>query len=145
MKIALVSDEWHPIDAYILEWLKQHEIETVLFGSFVSHQDESWVDVTLKAANAVAEGKADEGIFLCWSGTGSCIVSNKVRLIRAALCGDPETVRLARIWNHANVLALSNRTLNEQLANEILTAWFEPYDKSIGIDSIEKISRVVIK
>ncbi|MFO1257704.1 MAG: RpiB/LacA/LacB family sugar-phosphate isomerase [Gammaproteobacteria bacterium] len=142
MKIALVSDEWHPIDAYIEKWIHQHGMEAVLLGSFRSHHDEPWIDVTLEAAKAVATGQADEGIFLCWSGTGSSIVANKVKRIRAALCTEPETAKLARIWNHANVLVLSNRTLDEENANNILTSWFEPYDKSIGIDTIQELNKL---
>jgi ribose 5-phosphate isomerase B len=69
-------------------------------------------------------GQADEGIVFCWTGTGASIAANKVRGIRAALCHDAETARGARIWNHANVLALSLRVTSEALAKEILEAWF---------------------
>lgn len=142
MKIALVSDEWHPIDAYIEEWIHQHGMEALLLGSFGSHHDEPWVEATLEAAKTIANGQADEGIFLCWSGTGASIVANKVKPIRAALCTDPETAKLARIWNHANVLVLSNRTLDETNANNILTRWFEPYDKNIGNEGIAKLKQI---
>lgn len=142
MRIALVSDEWHPIDAYIQQWIHQHGMEALLYGSFRSHQDEHWVDVTVEAAKAVATGQADEGIFLCWSGTGASIVANKVKEIRAALCTDPETAKLARIWNHANVLVLSNRSLNKGNAHQILTKWFEPYDKTMGNEGVTKLKHI---
>ncbi len=50
--------------------------------------------------------------------------------IRAALCHDAETARGARVWNHANVLALSLRATPEAVAKEILDAWFAtPYSE----------------
>jgi ribose 5-phosphate isomerase B len=72
----------------------------------------------------VTRGEADEGIVCCWTGTGASIAANKVRGIRAALCHDAETARGARIWNHANVLALSLRATSIPMAKEILAAWF---------------------
>ena len=61
----------------------------------------------------------------CWTGTGASIAANKVRGVRAALCGDAATAAGARRWNDANVLALSLRTTTEALLEEILDAWFE--------------------
>jgi ribose 5-phosphate isomerase B len=80
--------------------------------------------VTLEAVKRVARAEAGEAIVMCWTGTGSSIVANKVAGVRAALCGDAETARGARIWNHANVLALSLRATSEPIAREILDAWF---------------------
>ena len=69
-------------------------------------------------------GRAEEGILFCWTGTGVSIAANKVPGIRAALCGDAETARGARLWNNANVLCLSMRATSEVIAREILDAWF---------------------
>ena len=73
----------------------------------------------------MAEGRAEQGIVCCWTGTGASIAANKVAGIRAALCVDAETARGARRWNDANVLALSLRTTSEALLKEILDGWFE--------------------
>jgi ribose 5-phosphate isomerase B len=61
---------------------------------------------------------------MCWTGTGASLAANKVPGIRAALCQDAETAKGARIWNHANVLALSLRATPIPIAREILDAWF---------------------
>ena len=63
------------------------------------------------------------------------IAANKVAGIRAALCADAETARGARLWNRANVLALSLRLTTPALADEILTAWF---DTPLGEDPDDK-------
>ncbi len=73
----------------------------------------------------MVEGRADQAIVCCWTGTGASIAANKVPGIRAALCSDAETARGARRWNDANVLALSLRTTSPAILQEILTAWFE--------------------
>jgi ribose 5-phosphate isomerase B len=86
--------------------------------------DTDWPLVASCVAEAVARGEANEGIVCCWTGTGASIAANKVPGIRAALVHDAETARGARIWNHANVLALSLRATSIPLAREILDAWF---------------------
>ena len=72
----------------------------------------------------MAEGRAEQGIVCCWTGTGAAIAANKVPGVRAALCGDAATADGARRWNDANVLALSLRTTSPALLEEILDAWF---------------------
>ena len=72
----------------------------------------------------MAEGRADQAVVCCWTGTGASIAANKVAGIRAALCADAETARGARRWNDANVLALSLRSTSPALLEEILDGWF---------------------
>ena len=59
----------------------------------------------------------------CWTGTGISIAANKVRGVRAALCGDAITAQGARRWNDANVLALSLRATSAAVGLEILDAF----------------------
>ena len=72
----------------------------------------------------IPAGRAEQAVVCCWTGTGASIAANKIPGIRAALCHDAETARGARIWNHANVLALSLRATTEAIAKEILDTWF---------------------
>ncbi len=142
MKIALVSDEYHPINNYVQKWLENKGYKLMLFGSYESKQDQPWIEVTIAAAKAVTNGICDEGIFFCWSGTGASIIANKIAGIRAALCNDQETANLARIWNDANVLVLSNRSLNENSADVILTNWFSKHEKKITEKELRQISKL---
>lgn len=136
MKIALASDELYPVHDFVLNWLRQRGHELILFGALKTHQEEPWVAVAHAAAEAVRQGTCDEGIFCCWTGTGICMAANKMPGIRAALCPDAETARGARIWNHANVLVLSNRLLTTENASEILSAWFEDFDLLKGAGGV---------
>jgi hypothetical protein len=76
-------------------------------------------------AECLAQGLADQGIVMCWTGTGVSIAANKVEGVRAALCVDAATATGARRWNDANVLALSLRLTTPALLSEILAAWFK--------------------
>ncbi len=100
-----------------------------------------WPQTSQKVAEAVAAGVVDEGIVCCWTGTGASIAANKVAGLRAALCGDAETARGARVWNAANVLALSLRATSEPVDKEILEAWFAsaPGDDEWNKRQIERI------
>lgn len=139
MKIALSSDEVYSVHQTLHRELERRGHEVVPFGSIANGSDVSWVEAAESAAQAVASGQCDEGVVACWSGTGICMASNKVFGIRAALCTDPETARAARTWNDANVLCLSNRLLSEDLAKEILAAWFEPWDSKPGAEGVERL------
>ncbi len=140
IRIALVSDEWHPINEYVQKWLIDKGHDCLYFGSYKSEKDEPWVEVIAEAAREVAFGGCNEGIFFCWSGTGASIVANKIPGIRAALCNDAETAELARIWNHASVLVLSNRSLTKENADKILEKWFAEYDRNPGSEGVKQIS-----
>ena len=125
MRIAVCSDEPYPVHSAVIAELEKRGHDVVRFGSVKSGKEVPWTAVAQAAAEAVAFGDCDEGIFFCWTGTGISMAANKVPGIRAALCCDPETARGARIWNHANVLALSNRLMSEEHAIEIIQAWME--------------------
>jgi ribose 5-phosphate isomerase B len=92
----------------------------------------------------VSEGRAEQGIVCCWTGTGASIAANKVAGVRAALCGDAETARGARSWNDANVLALSLRSTSEAVLGEILDRWFEtkPSDDPEDRANVEHIREI---
>ena len=69
---------------------------------------------------AVRNNDADMGIVLGGSGQGEQITANKVHGVRAALCNDLFTARLARAHNNANVLSIGARVVGFGLAEEIL-------------------------
>ena len=142
MKIAVSSDAHDPLVDFVLEEAHKRGHETVYYGPRSSESEADWPEVTRQAAEDVAAGRADEGIVICWTGTGASIAANKVAGIRAALCGDAETARGARVWNHANVLALSMRATPLPIAGEILERWFDtPFsDDDWNKTQIERIA-----
>ena len=77
---------------------------------------------------AVARGDAERGIVLGGSGQGEQIAANKVAGVRAALCNDLYTARMAREHNDANVLSMGGRIVAPALADEIVICFLQtPY------------------
>jgi ribose 5-phosphate isomerase B len=125
VRVALCSDEPYPVHTTVRVWLEEHGHEVLPFGSVAAGSGTPWALAAEVAAEAVARGDCDQGDFFCWTGIGISIAANKVPGIRAALCSVPGQAEGARVWNHANVLCLSNRTLADDLATEILAVWFD--------------------
>ena len=124
MRIAVAADERTGVAEAVAEELRRRGHEPILHGVLAEDERDDWAWASEAAARDVAEGRADQGIVCCWTGTGASIAANKVAGVRAALCGDAGTADGARKWNDANVLALSLRTTSEALLGEILDAWF---------------------
>src|SRR3712207_9549891 len=125
MRISVAADERTGVADAIVEELRRRGHEPVLHGALSADERDDWAWASETAARDVAEGRAEQGIVCCWTGTGASIAANKVPGIRAALCGDAATAAGARKWNDANVLALSLRATSEAEMAEILDAWFE--------------------
>ena len=142
MRIALASDEPYPVHATVARVLEERGHTVVRFGAVATGVETPWPDVAEAAAQAVASGACDEGVLFCWSGTGISIAANKVAGVRAALCADPGAAAAARVWNHANVLCLANRTLSDDMAKEILAAWFDTEPGERGAEGVARLAAV---
>lgn len=130
MKLAIGSDESTHLTDSVIAAVEEMGHEIVLYGplrdeAVAEKEDNYWPAVAQQVAESVAAGEADEGILFCWTGTGISLAANKVPGVRAALCGDAETARGARLWNDANILCMSLRATSEVMAKEILEKWFD--------------------
>ena len=123
MRILVGSDEDTALARHIIQDLTRRG-HVVTASSAISVQPRPWSSVGREVATAVAQGAADMGVCLCWTGTGVSMAANRVPGARAALCADAQTAAGARRWNDANVLVLSNRMTSLPVAEEILDAWF---------------------
>jgi ribose 5-phosphate isomerase B len=143
MKIAIGSDEKTHVTDAVVEELKKRGLEVELHGPLAG-ESRQWADVAVDVAKQVAEGKSDQGVLFCWTGTGVSMAANKVPGIRAALCADAETARGARKWNHANVLVMSLRLTSEVVAKEIVEAWLStPYsEKDEDVYNVKRVKEV---
>lgn len=119
MRVAFGTDEVTPLTEAIKAALAEQGHDVVVVG-----EGDVWTDVGRRVGEAVAGGDAERGVVCCWTGTGVSIAANKVDGVRAALCTDAETARGARRWNDANVLALGLRLTSDEVANEMLDAFF---------------------
>jgi ribose 5-phosphate isomerase B len=124
MRIAVSADERTGVAEQVAEALRDRGHDPILHGALSEDERDDWAWASEAAARDVAEGRADQAVVCCWTGTGASIAANKVPGVRAALCGDAATADGARKWNDANVLALSLRTTSPAVLGEILDAWF---------------------
>src|SRR3712207_2827619 len=124
MRIAIAADERTGVAEALARELERRGHEAIPHGALATDERDDWAWASEAAARDVADGRAEQAVVCCWTGTGASIAANKVPGIRAALCADARTAEGARRWNDANVLALSLRTTSEAELEEILDAWF---------------------
>ena len=146
MRIAVAADERAGIAGAVVEELRRRGHEPIPHGALSDAERDDWAWASEAAARDVVEGRADQAVVCCWTGTGASIAANKVAGVRAALCGDGPTAAGARRWNDANVLALSLRATSQAELSEILDAWFEaapsaePDDRA-NVEHVDEIER----
>jgi ribose 5-phosphate isomerase B len=118
MRVAFESDDENDTTRAVLQALADAGHEVIRPA-----QSQSWPDLGKSVGRAVVDGRADYGVVMCWTGTGTAIAANKVPGVRAALAWDPWIARGARLWNDANVLAMSLKRLAPDVAVEVLQAF----------------------
>lgn len=147
MKIALACDHGGlSLKNAIKTYLDENGYQTFDFGT-TTEDSCDYPDFALCAAEAVACGEYERGIFVCTTGIGISIAANKVKGIRCALCTDATCARLTREHNNANVLALGAGIVGVHLALDIVKTFLET-DFS-GLEKhqrrIDKISAIEAK
>ena len=124
MKIAIGCDHaGFEVKDVVLQAIKQAGHEYIDFGTYDTNSCD-YPDFALKAAEAVAAGKADMGILMCGTGIGISIAANKVPGIRCAHVTDEFSANAAREHNDANMLAVGSRITSPQLIKRIYRIFF---------------------
>ena len=135
MKIAFGADDQNECTRAVVEHLQNvSEIRII---------DGAWPKFAQEVGRAVVKGDADYGVVMCWTGTGTSIAANKVKGVRAALAWEPWIAKNARLWNDANVLALSLKRLAPDVAVECVKAFLEVAhedpEESANIDMVRSL------
>jgi ribose 5-phosphate isomerase B len=141
--IAIANDHiGFELKRAVLEVLDAKNLQYKDFGAYSGER----VDYPVygqKAAVAVAGGECDRGILLCGTGVGISIAANKVHGIRAVVCSEPYSAKLAKQHNNANILALGARVVGAELAKMIVSEWldaeFEGGRHAARVEMIKKI------
>jgi len=120
MKLAICCDHGGlTLKNAILTYLTENGYEVVDFGT-TTYDSCDYPDFALKAAEAIARGECEKGIFVCTTGIGISIVANKVPGVRCALCSDSLSAKMTRLHNDANALALGGGIVGINLAKDIV-------------------------
>jgi len=141
MKVAMGNDHaGFALKEEIKAYLQIQGHEVIDFGT---HNEEACdlPDYIYPASMAVAEGKADRGIFVDGVGYGSAMIANKIYGVYAAVCQDPFCASLAREHSDTNVLCIGGKIIGSALAMEIVKTWMT----TEHITDVDKYTRRVNK
>jgi ribose 5-phosphate isomerase B len=150
MRIAIAADHGgYPLNERVIEELRGAGHEITDFGTHDGSQPDDYPDYALKVGQAVQDGEAEIGILICGSGVGAAVAANKLKGIRAALCGDTYSGHQSREHDDCNVLCLGARVVGVELAMDIVRAFVaarftgeERHRRRLGkIEAIEKKER----
>ncbi|WP_042376551.1 RpiB/LacA/LacB family sugar-phosphate isomerase [Streptacidiphilus melanogenes] len=144
MRISVSSDMDEGVARQLVAELQRRGHSVIRHGALQPDEKEDWAFCSEAAARDVVEGRADQAVVCCWTGTGASIAANKLPGVRAALCTDSYTAGGARRWNDANVLALSLRLTSTPMLSEILDAWFDgaPSQEPDDQENIAHLGRI---
>ncbi len=124
MRIAVGADHGgYPLNERVIETLRAagHDVED--FGTHDGSKPDDYPDYALAVGRSVQDGRAEIGIIICGSGVGASVAANKMRGVRAALCGDTYSAHQSREHDDCNVLCLGARVVGVELALEIVRAF----------------------
>lgn len=123
--IAIASDHaGYELKQLLGEELKRLGYQVLDLGTNGA-ESVDYPDYGYKLAEAVSEGRAGRGVVVCGTGIGISMAANRVPKVRAALCHDVTSTRLARLHNDANVLALGARLIGGEVAKDCLKAFLD--------------------
>ncbi|MFZ3051942.1 MAG: ribose 5-phosphate isomerase B [Sulfuricurvum sp.] len=127
---------------FTVELLRQKGHEVIDLGPFDKERVD-YPDYAVKVCESVLSDTVSQGILICGSGIGMSMAANRFHGIRAALCHDAYTAKVARGHNDANVLCFGERIVGQGVAESILDAWiagtFEGGRHCGRVDKIEAI------
>jgi ribose 5-phosphate isomerase B len=143
MRIAIGSDHaGYSLKSLLIRRLEELGHEVADLGTH-SEASVDYPPICAAVGRAVARGSADRGIVLGGSGQGEAIAANKVHGVRAALCNDVHTAKLAREHNDANVLSMGGRIVGTGVALEVLRLFLEtPFEGGRHVRRVEQIAAV---
>ena len=123
--IAIGSDHGgYALKQAIMKHLEKKGLEYKDYGTYT--EDSCDYPIYGEAvARAVSAGECERGIVICGTGIGISMAANKVKGVRAALCGDCYGAEFTRLHNDANILALGARVVGEGLALKIVDTFLE--------------------
>ena len=124
MRIAIGADHaGYPLNERVIEELRTAGHQVIDFGTHDGSVPDDYPDYAKKVGESIQSGSTEIGILICGSGVGAAVAANKLRGIRAALCGDTYSAHQSREHDDCNVLCVGSRVTGVELALEIVRAF----------------------
>jgi len=125
MKIAIGADHRGLAYKERIKGILEKMGHTVIDMGPFTEESVDYPDFGLKVAHAVADGSADRGVTICWTGNGMNMAANKVKGVRAGMALSVDMAYLTRLHNDANVLTLADKYTPADQLEEILKTFLE--------------------
>ena len=126
MKIHLGCDHaGFELKEKVANHLKNNGHEVIDHGAKTYDALDDYPVFCFLAAQAAAKDSNSLAIVIGGSGNGEQIAANKVKGVRAALAWSPETAKLAREHNNANVMGIGGRMHSIDECKVIIDAFIE--------------------
>ncbi|MDR2635577.1 MAG: ribose 5-phosphate isomerase B [Campylobacteraceae bacterium] len=140
MKFYIANDHaGFSIKSDVIKILKDRNCEVIDLGA-LSCERVDYPDFAHALCEAVLKDGGSFGILICGSGIGMSIAANRHEGIRAALCHDAYTAKMARAHNNANVLCFGERILGLGVISSMIDAWInEPFEGGRHAQRVAKI------
>ena len=108
----------------VKKYLEERGLEVKDFGIYQDARAD-YPDIAEVVCKSIVAGECEKGILLCGTGIGISIAANKIKGIRAAVCNEVYSAKMAKCHNNANVITLGGRVVGEDVALEIVSAWLD--------------------
>ncbi|MBS6585440.1 MAG: ribose 5-phosphate isomerase B [Eubacterium sp.] len=140
--IAIGSDHaGYALKCEMIKHLEEKGVEFIDCGC--NGESVDYPDIAEKTCEKVTSGEADKAILICGTGVGISISANKIKGIRAALCGDWYSAKYTRLHNDANVLCMGGRVIGAGLAAEIVDVFLDTeFEGGRHARRVEKIMKL---
>jgi ribose 5-phosphate isomerase B len=139
--VAIASDHAGiDLKRFLMEELRGRGLEPLDLGAHDAASVD-YPDFANALADILASGRARRGVLICGTGIGIGMAANRHRHIRAAVCHDATSARLARRHNDANVLALGARLIGTEVARDCLATFLDTaYEGGRHVRRVAKMS-----
>lgn len=143
MIIAIGSDHGgFELKGHLVKHFEEKGIEVKDFGVY-NEDSVDYPDCARPVCKAVLDGECERGILVCGTGIGISMAANKFDGIRAALCSDVFSAKMAKEHNNANIICLGGRVTGRELANMIVDTFIEAqFQGGRHADRIAKIHEI---
>ena len=109
----------------VLHFLANSDFEVTDEGAYDYSEGDDFNDPAIRVAKAVREDYGSMGILICDSAHGVTMQANRFKGVRAAHCENPESAKLAREHDDANVLCLSAHFMDEEKMQQIIETFLK--------------------
>jgi ribose 5-phosphate isomerase B len=124
MRVSIGADHaGFPLNERVMAELRDAGHDVTDFGTHDGSLEDDYPDYALAVGQSVQSGRVDVGILICGSGVGASVAANKLRGVRAVLCGDTYSAHQSREHDDCNVLCLGARVVGVELALDIVRAF----------------------